>query len=348
MTALKGTTPPLPGARSIAALLGFGFVLAVTGTWYLRTQDSGTSLGFVYICGPNTVPPPEFPGIFTTFAIEPIPLYLLIGVTLAYLAMFRRARARGQARLFPMRRAVFFVAGAALVGMSVFGPLAAYDHTFLTAHMVQHFLLITIAPVLLLAGAPLTLLLTSMTRADRHRYIYPILHSRPFHAFTFPGVGLALFALVPLVWYLSPLFALSLESDPLHYVGYGIFLFAGIHYWWAIMPHNPTRWHMPFPVQLLYLFALIPIHALLGLLFYEPTQVLYETLAEAPRSWGPDPLFDQQIAGAFMFIVGEAIGLIALLLVAVRWSRHEDRLARRIDAELMRQKALKAVSQSHD
>ncbi len=348
MTELRQNIQQLPGGRAVAAFLGFGFVLAIVGTWFLRTQESGTSMGIVYICGPNTVPPPEFPGVFTTIAIEPIPLYLLIGATMAYLAMFRRARERGQARLFPVRRAVAFVSGAVLVGFSVFGPFAAYDHTFLSVHMVQHFLLITIAPILLLAGAPLTLLLTSLSRERRQRHIYPILHSRPFHAFTNPLVGLALFAIVPLLWYTTPMFELSLEHDIVHYPGYALFLFAGIHYWWPIIPFNPTRWHMAFPVQLLYLLALVPIHAFLGMLFYEPAEPMFTALAEAPRNWGPSPLLDQQFAGAFMFVVGEALGLIALLIVAVRWSRHDERLARRMDAERARQKAMQAAPQTND
>jgi putative membrane protein len=348
MNRLSPAKTMLPDGRSVAMVLGFGFVAAIAGTWWLRTQDTATSLGFVYICGPNTVPAPEFPQALTTFAIEPIPLYLLAGATLAYLAMFRRARERGQARLFPVRRAVCFVSGAVLVGMTVFGPLAAYDHTFLSVHMIQHFLLITIAPPLLLAGAPLTLVLVSLTRSERHRLVYPVLHSRAFHAFTHPGVGLALFALIPTTWYITPMFELSLESDILHYVGYGVFLFAGIHYWWPIMPFNPTRWHMPFPVQLLYLFALLPIHAFLGLLFYEPSQVLYPALEQAPRAWGPGPLMDQQFAGAFMFVMGEAIGLLALLLVAYRWSKHDERQARRMDEQRARQRAMKVVSEAHD
>lgn len=348
VTDLRATVGQWPGGRAASAFLGFGFVAALLGTWYLRTQDTATSLGFVTICGPNTVPPPEFPAILTTFAVEPIPLYLLIGLTVAYLAVFRRARERGQRRLFPVRRAVSFVSGAALVGLTVFGPFAAYDHTFLSVHMIQHFLLITIAPPLLLAGAPLTLLLTSMTREERRRSIYPVLHSKAFHAFTHPGVGLALFALVPTMWYITPAFELSLESDVLHYLSYGLFLFAGIHYWWPIMPFNPTRWHVPLPVQLLYLFALLPIHAFLGLLFYEPSQPLYAAIAEVPRTWGPSALLDQQFAGAFMFVMGEAIGLVALLLVAYRWSQHDDRLARRIDAELAKKKQMERMSTSHE
>ncbi len=320
------------------------FAASVVFTVLLRAQESATALGFVLFCGPNAVPSPEFPAVLTTFAIEPIPLYLLATAAIVYVVLFRKARRNGQARLFPKRKAVSFLAGIAFVTLTVFGPFAAYDHTFLSVHMVQHFSLITIAPPLLLAGAPLTLVLVSVSRKTRKEWIYPVLHSAPFHAFSHPLVGVVLFALIPTAWYVTPLFEASLDSDLLHYLGYGIFLFAGIHYWWPIIPTNPTRWHMPYPVQLLYLLALVPIHAFLGLLFYEPQQVMYPQLAEISRTWGPSPLLDQQFAGAFMFVAGEALGLTALLIVAFRWAQHDEEQGRRMDRELARRKAMQNAS----
>lgn len=321
------------------ALLALGFLGALGATWYLRSQDGGASLGWVFICGPNSVPSPDFPGVLTTMAVEPIPLYFLGAAAIGCTWLFRRARREGHARLFPARRLAAFLSGLAFVALTVFGPLAAYDHTFLSVHMVQHFLLITIAPPLLLGGAPLTLVLISVGRGARKDWFYPVLHSAPFHAFTHPLVGLVLFGLIPTSWYVTPLFEWSLESDLLHYVGYGIFLFAGIHYWWPIITLNPTRWRLHYAVQLLYLLALVPIHAFLGLLFYEPRQVLYPSLAEIPRTWGPSVLGDQQFAGAFMFVAGEALGLIALLLVAARWAKYEDEAGRRYDRDTARRKA---------
>jgi putative copper resistance protein D len=237
-----------------------------------------------------------------------------------------------------------FMAGLALVLLTVFGPLSAYDHTFLLAHMVQHFLLVTIAPPLLLAGAPLTLLLVASGRERRHRWWYPVLHSRPFHAFSHPLVGIVLFALVPTMWYVTPLFEQSLQHDWLHFGGYGLFLFAGIHYWWPVVPTNPTRWNLAYPIRLVYLLALMPIHAFLGLLFYEPDQAMYPALHETIRAWGPAPLLDQQAAGVLMFVGGETLGLIALGLVAYQWMKDEERKGARYDRETARARQLERAA----
>lgn len=308
-----------------------GLVASIAATIALRAGDGGGA-GWIWVCTWAAVPPPEFPEAFFTFAVEPIPIYLIALAGVWYLRTRQRAQASHARRLVSRRRVAVFLGGLALVLFTVFGPIAAYDGTFLTLHMVQHFILITIAPPLLLAGAPMTLWLIASGKTRRRRVIYPVLHAGAFRAFTHPLVGLFLFAAVPILWYVTPAFEESLGNAPLHFIGYAIFLFAGLHYWWPVVGGNPTRWNLPYPVRLVYLLALIPIHAFLGLLFHEPDNVIYGQLAAIPRAWGPDALLDQQIAGALMFIGGEALGLIALLFVAWQWASHEERLARRLDA----------------
>ncbi|MCY4392434.1 MAG: cytochrome c oxidase assembly protein [Chloroflexi bacterium] len=311
-------------------LLG-GLAASIAATVALRSGDGGGA-GWIWVCSWAEVPPPEFPQALFTFAIEPIPIFLIALAAVWYLRTRQRAQASHARQLVSSGRVAAVLGGLALVLFTVFGPIAAYDGTFLTLHMVQHFILITIAPPLILAGAPMTLWLIASGKERRRRLIYPVLHAPAFRAFTHPLVGVFLFAAVPLLWYVTPAFEESLGNAPLHFVGYAIFLFAGLHYWWPVVGGNPTRWNLSYPVRLVYLLALVPIHAMLGLLFHEPDNVIYEQLAAIPRAWGPDALLDQQIAGAIMFIGGEALGLIALLLVAWQWASHEERVGRRLDA----------------
>ena len=317
--------------RALFVTLLGGLAASIAATVALRAGDGGGA-GWIWVCTWAAVPPPEFPQALFTFAIEPIPIFLIALAAVWYLRTRQRAQASHARQLVSTGRVAAFLGGLALVLFTVFGPIAAYDGTFLTLHMVQHFILITIAPPLILLGAPMTLWLIASGKKRRRRVIYPVLHGPAFRAFTHPLVGVFLFAAVPLLWYVTPAFEESLANAPLHFVGYAIFLFAGLHYWWPVVGGNPTRWNLSYPVRLVYLLALVPIHAMLGLLFHEPDNVIYEQLAAIPRAWGPDALLDQQIAGAIMFIGGEALGLIALLLVAWQWASHEERVGRRLDA----------------
>lgn len=336
---------PLLGLRAYLLIVTAGLVASIFLTLAMRSGSGTASVGFLLVCTIETVPAPEFPGVLTTIAFEPIPLFLLAAVGVGYLLAFRAVRAGSQARLATPARLASFCMGLVLVILTVFGPLAAYSNTFLTAHMIQHFILITIAPPLLLAGAPLTLLLVASGRGRRDRWLYPILHARWFHAFTNPLLGVVLFAVIPLGWYVTPAFQQSLTNPWLHHLSYALFLFAGIHYWWPVVGGNPSRWTLSHPVRVLYLFALVPIHAFLGSIFYEPSRVMFEELSAVPRTWGPSPLLDQQIAGAMMFIVGEMLGLIALLMASFRWAQADEREARRGDAARARRKAAAVASE---
>lgn len=308
----------------VALLAGVAATLALRG-------GGGGGAGWVWVCSWAAAPPPEFPRALFTFAIEPVPLVLIALAAVWYLRVRGRARMASGRSPVSRRRAAACLGGLALTAFTVFGPVAAYDGTFLTLHMAQHFILITIAPPLILAGAPATLWLLAAGR-ERRRAVRPFLHARAFRAFAHPLTGVALFAAVPLLWYVTPAFEESLDNAFLHFGGYALFLFAGLHYWWPVVGGNPVRRHLAYPARMVYLLALVPIHAFLGLLFHEPDNVIYAPLAAIPRGWGPDALLDQQIAGAVMFIGGEALGLVALLVVAWQWASHEERLGRRLDA----------------
>lgn len=329
----------LQSPRSFTAFFFLGLLVAAVVTVPLTAGGEGAAIGPLFVCTIQSVPEPEFPRVLFTVAIEPVPTFLVAAIGLGYALLWRRVRAAGKSRIAAPLRFWLFMAGIVLVIATLFGPLAAYARTFLTAHMIQHFILITMAPPLLIAGAPLTILLVAAGGRRRDRFLYPILHSRPFHAFTHPLVGLVLFAAVPLGWYITPAFEMSLTNTWLHFLAYALFLLAGIHYWWPVVDANPTRWNLPHPVRMGYLFALVPIHAFLGSMFYEPTRVLYEDLAAVNRTWGPGPLMDQQIAGAFMFVFGEILGLVAVLLAGVAWMRADEREAHRFDHALARDRA---------
>jgi len=69
--------------------------------------------------------------------------------------------ARGWARIrrsFPSamstRRLAAFMVGLSSVWVAIGSPLAAFHHALLSVHMVQHVLLMAVAPPLMLIGAP--------------------------------------------------------------------------------------------------------------------------------------------------------------------------------------------------
>src|SRR5215472_18579425 len=59
-------------------------------------------------------------------------------------------------------RAGSFLLGLFLIWVAMASPIAAFDHQLLTVHMVQHLLLMTLAPPLIWLGAPVMPSLTGL------------------------------------------------------------------------------------------------------------------------------------------------------------------------------------------
>src|SRR6201984_3904504 len=81
-------------------------------------------------------------------------LVALVLMSFLYVRSWRRMQ-RASANTIPGWRLASFLFGMSLVWAALGSPLIAYDHDLLTVHMIQHLLLMTLAPALILLGEPL-------------------------------------------------------------------------------------------------------------------------------------------------------------------------------------------------
>ncbi len=95
-----------------------------------------------------------------------LPVVPLIGLSLLLMVYVRgwwvAHRTRGQE--LPLWRAACFVAGVVSLWIAVASPIDALDDYLLTAHMLQHFILMSVAPPLMVLGAPTVPLLRGVPR----------------------------------------------------------------------------------------------------------------------------------------------------------------------------------------
>src|SRR5271156_1113533 len=78
---------------------------------------------------------------------------LLILMAGLYLRGFARMHRQMPAR-FTLRRMGFYLSGIVALAVALVSPLEALDDRLLITHMLQHLLLLMVAPPLLLLGAP--------------------------------------------------------------------------------------------------------------------------------------------------------------------------------------------------
>jgi len=156
-------------------------------------------------------------------------------------------------------------------------PLAT--HTFLWAHLLQNVVLAEWAPALLVLAVP--------PRVAERAAGFPLF--RPF-------VALPLWLVAYYTWHLPWIYDAALRHPHLLlHVEHLTYLAAGICVWWPVV-HGKA----PAGAKAAYLFAAFVLASPLGLLLALIPRAIYPFYAHAPRTWGPGPLADQQIAGVTM------------------------------------------------
>jgi cytochrome c oxidase assembly factor CtaG len=250
-------------------------------------------------------------------------------LTIAALVVVAFIYFRGWYRLSKVRqseanvwRASAFLTGELLMSAVVASPLAGLDHHWLTAHMVQHLVLMTLAAPLILLGEPAVMFLNSLPEHFRTTELYPLRSFVPID-----GVGRVLSnpvfcwlagTVCVIAWHVPSAFDLSLQSKAWHDFEQVSFFAAGLLFWWPVVQPWPSierwnRWFVP-----LYLFlATIPCDALSAFLTF-CGRVVYPTYASNPQLFNYPALRDQQFAGAMMWVWVTLVYLIPAVVITMQ------------------------------
>ncbi len=251
-----------------------------------------------------------------------------VGVDLA-LCVTAVIYARGWFRLrsaFPdlisLWRLAAFLGGIVSVWIAIGSPLNAFDDALLTVHMLQHLLLMSIAPPLILLGAPQLPLLHGLPQFFAREVVSPILRWNPVkwlgHRLTNPAFCWLAAAFALIGWHIPGIFEHALRWNWLHELEHACFLSAGLLFWWPVIQPWPSsarwpRWSIP-----LYLFcATLPCDALSAFLVF-CDRVVYRPYLSAPRVFAISPLADQQSAAALMWVSVTIILLVPAVVVTMQ------------------------------
>ena len=274
---------------------------------------------------------------FTTWRPDWLWLTLAAVMTGVYIAGWLRLRRRGDA--WPVARVILWVLGWAVFVFATSGGPGVYGRVLFSAHMVMHMIVAMIVPLLLVPAAPLTLALRALpSRPDKtwgpREVILQVVHSRYLGALANPVVAAALFFFSLAIFYYSPLFELALRTHTGHVAMMVHFLMSGYLFVWVLIgiDPGPQRWS---PLLLIViLFATMAFHAFFGVVMTSGTELLAaDFFPRLDLPWGPDPLEDQQRAGAIAWGVGEAPTLALAMMVAAAWVRSDRAEARRRDRQ---------------
>ena len=201
-------------------------------------------------------------------------------------------------------RTASFLCGMFLVWVALGSPLVAYEHHLLTVHMIQHLLLMTVAPALILIGQPPVL-----QRPVVQRFAQAVFR---------PALCWTVAALTLIVWHVPAVLTLALHSEAWHAVEQSSFLGAGFLFWLPVVQPWPGVSTGPQWSTLLYLFlATLPCDILSGFLVFSD-RVAYPAYFAMPRHFGLSVLEDQQCAAALMWTSVTLIYLVPAAILSTR------------------------------
>jgi cytochrome c oxidase assembly factor CtaG len=216
-------------------------------------------------------------------------------------------------------RTLLFVAGDLVMLFALVSPLDVLGDTYLfSAHMVQHLLLMQVAPPLLLLGLPAWLAqkITDWPAAGRAERILGR-----------PGIAWLLGMGTMWAWHLPALYNATLADEGLHVVEHLSFLVTSTIFWWPVLSPLVERRLSP-PATLLYLVPAIVASDILGSILTYTAPGVYDylhpvdTLGVLPLlrgAWGISPGVDQQLGGLAMWILGDPVYLCGILNGVARW-----------------------------
>lgn len=276
--------------------------------------------------------PPEPHDLWTAWSRDPLVWLALALVGGLYLRGTRAIWARaGTGRGVYRWQVAAYLGGLLTLAVALVSPLDALGSALLSAHMLQHLLLIAIAAPLLALGQPNLALLWAVPARHRRRIgrwwrRAPVVRSASA-MLSLPLVAWLLHTGALWTWHAPPLYQAALDVPILHGAEHLGFLGTGLLFWWTVLAPGPAgplpaeRRRTAYGLGALAIFALTLQSGLLGALMTFAPVPWYPAYAERTMPWGLAPIEDQQLAGLLMWVPGGMIyAAVALGLLAI-WIR---------------------------
>ena len=253
----------------------------------------------------------QFAPVVTGFVVLAAGLYLW-GVL--------RVRRRHPARPWPAWRTAVFLGGLAVVVIATEAGIGSYDDVLFWDHMVQHLLLLMVAPPMLVVGQPATLLMHA-SRNPVHTWTKKLLRSRVITLITWPPLGTAMYAATIVGTHLTGFMNIVLTNSSVHDAEHALYLVVGYLYFLPLIGREPIRWRVSYPTRIFLLFIAMPVDAFTGLALGSESGNPFPALADGRPAWAPSPINDVHIGGAVMWVGGAGIMFALVMAVFFAWSR---------------------------
>jgi cytochrome c oxidase assembly factor CtaG len=257
------------------------------------------------------------------FADWSIPVWLTLTILVTAAVYLRGWLAIRKTRLaqFSGLRISSFLAGLGVLWLAIGSPMDGFSDALLSAHMVEHLLLMSAVPPLLLWGLPVVPLLRGLPALLRRFVLGPILRVSMLRRFVrwlvTPVVAWLAMNLTFLAWHIPAAYDFALEHENWHAVEHLCFLGSSMLFWWCILrPWPASRQQRTWGI-LLYLVSADIVNTVLSALLAFCGRPVYKYYLDHANPFQVAPLDDQVLGAVIMWVIGSLLFLVPAMLIAL-------------------------------
>jgi putative membrane protein len=238
--------------------------------------------------------------------MDPLPL-VVCGAAAALYALGRRGRTR-------VWRELSFYSGVALTFVVLERPFENWSDKWLSVHMAQHIVLMTVVPPLVVYGRPWPRLWMPFPLSTRRALGGALSGSPSFRRgagfLTRPAVALVLQSAAVAVWHVPQLYEAAARNEWVHVFEHVCFVAPALVFWGALLEAPPVRARIDHLHRALWFAAAMIPSWILAMMFAFASAPVYTTYPS---------MTDQQVAAGVMWVPGSLTYFIAAFAAFYRW-----------------------------
>jgi putative membrane protein len=265
-------------------------------------------------------------GTSSSWSLDPV-LALVAAAAALYAVGSRRTVTPVRVRRAQRLRSLCFYSALAVILAALVSPLEHLSGKLFWAHMIQHVLLLVVAPPLLVLSRPWSRMWRGLSLDSRRALARAVVLGAPARplrgaarALGRPLPSFVAFTAALFAWHVPGLFDATLRSGLLHALEHFLFFSTAMLFWKHAIDSPPLRAPLPEPWRAAYVVgAMVATWALAVVLALEPHALYAPYVHEAHRPGAISALGDQQLAAGIMWVPGSISFLIVLFAQVHRW-----------------------------
>ncbi len=258
------------------------------------------------------------------FADWKLPIGLTVSIVLTALVYVRGwfALRRTRRAQFNDERLASFLGGLALLWIVIASPMDGFADALLTAHMIEHLLLMSAIPMLLLYGLPVVPLLRGLPRPVLKFVVGPLVRVTTLRRvaawLVTPAIAWLGMNVAYLAWHVPAAYNYALENETVHGAEHLCFLITSLLFWWYILRPWPAKQRLDDWGMLVYLALGDVVMTMLSAFLAFCERPVYSYYVQHPNPFGISVLDDQVLGAVVMWVLGSFAYLVPAMVITFR------------------------------